>query len=49
MYGRNGPAVPGWSLEAMVPEFTRHATELIQRTRFAMGTHNGDRCSFTPR
>lgn len=49
MYGRNGPAVPGWSLEAMVPEFTRHATELIQRTRFAMGTHNGDRCFFTPR
>ncbi|PSL05261.1 arylsulfatase A-like enzyme [Haloactinopolyspora alba] len=30
MYGRNGPAVPGWSLEEMVPEFTRRAAELIE-------------------
>ena len=30
MYGRPGPAVPGWSLEAMLPEFTRRAVEMIE-------------------
>lgn len=37
MYGRAGPAVPGWSLEAVVPELTLHATELIE-TRAAVCT-----------
>jgi arylsulfatase A-like enzyme len=29
-YGRPGLAVPGWKLEAMIPEFTRRAVELIE-------------------
>jgi arylsulfatase A len=29
MYGNPGRAVPGWSLEAMIPEFTRRAAEYI--------------------
>lgn len=31
MYGDPGRMVPGWSLEAMVPEFTRRAIEWIER------------------
>ena len=31
MYGHPGRAVPGWSLEAMIPAFTRRAVELIER------------------
>lgn len=30
MYGNAGRMVPGWSLEAMIPEFTRRAVELIE-------------------
>lgn len=30
MYGQPGDMVPGWSLEAMIPEFTRRAVRLIE-------------------
>lgn len=30
MYGNPGPAVPGWSLERMIPEFTRRAVAMIE-------------------
>jgi len=33
MYGRPGPAVPDWSLEAVVPECTRRAVEWIEERR----------------
>jgi len=32
LYGNPGLAVPGWSLEAMIPEFTRRAVEMIEST-----------------
>lgn len=31
MYGHAGHIVPGWKLEAMIPEFTRRAVELIEQ------------------
>jgi len=31
MYGNPGPAAPDWSLEAMIPTFTRHAVERIEQ------------------
>jgi len=30
MYGNPGPMVPGWSLEPMIPEFTRRAVDYIE-------------------
>jgi arylsulfatase A-like enzyme len=37
IYGNEGPAVPGWSHEPMIPEFTRRACEYI-RSQAASGT-----------
>lgn len=31
LFGKPGPMVPGWSLEAMIPEFTRRAVDYIEQ------------------
>ncbi len=39
MYGHPGPALEGWQLEAMIPEFTRRAVDWIERHAQARQPH----------